>query len=432
MSSLSWEVSVATVPLEQGKGPTAAQSDAQSGAKTDPQNNPYAAGWQNVFRDPVVILLQHQISALSASLDDAYYLKFKEKDKDFKRPDDDAVLVTPSPDLPSQAIQAVKHSIDYWQRAVKWIPENTTKLRTDSGAAPGSAAWNKAMRMALTEQANIWQTLMTGQQSLRAYNLESMTQQILQDVMTEIQQNLQTDFGSGVQQAEKVANAIANEAKEALEVVGKNAVNGLETLVQSFVRSFWPLIVGAVVILILAAGLFVAVTMGMHQNALAIGASGGVGVTGILSALLGYLGLNRLNDNKAKQQQAIQDDQRAAKARVDTQTAASTKESAAAGAGNGSLLTRIEGAAQETGNMVLQAFQRGYEQMRIELEGLSRSVGVTYPLVEFCGSRFQLDGDAAFLTEIIWSGTERADEVKQVLRAAFGPLAMFIPLPADE
>jgi hypothetical protein len=39
---------------------------------------------------------------------------------------------------------------------------------------------------------------------------------------------------------------------------------------------------------------------------------------------------------------------------------------------------------------------------------------------------FQLKSDADFLTDIIWSGTQRAEEIKQVMRAAFGPLAMLI------
>ncbi len=53
-------------------------------------------------------------------MDNAYDLRHPEE----KRPDDDAVLATPNPDLPSQVIQAVKHSIGYWQRAVNWIAVN--------------------------------------------------------------------------------------------------------------------------------------------------------------------------------------------------------------------------------------------------------------------------------------------------------------------
>ena len=76
--------------------------------------------------------------------------------------------------------------------------------------------------------------------------------------------------------------------------------------------------------------------------------------------------------------------------------------------------------------MLLKAFERGYEQIRIELDGLNRSVAVAYPLVEFFGLTFQWQSEAAFLTNIIWSGAEREVEIKRVMRAAFGPLTLFI------
>jgi hypothetical protein len=91
-----------------------------------------------------------------------------------------------------------------------------------------------------------------------------------------------------------------------------------------------------------------------------------------------------------------------------------------------SLLTRIEGTAQETGKLVLDALERGYKQARIELDGLNRSVAVAYPLVEFFGLAFTLEADTAFLTEIIWSGRVREEEINRVVRAAFGSLAVFI------
>ena len=81
--------------------------------------------------------------------------------------------------------------------------------------------------------------------------------------------------------------------------------------------------------------------------------------------------------------------------------------------------------------MVLKAFERGYEQIRIELDGLNRSVAVAYPLIEFFGLTFRWQSEAVFLTNIIWSGMEREVEIKRVMRAAFGPLTLFISPSAE-
>jgi len=423
MSSLSWDVSVETVPLEQTDTFVQTQGNVASAAAIPATPNRYIQAWQEIFNDQVVILLQHQISAMSAALDAAYTLKHP----GVKQPDDRTMPLAPIPDLPSQVIQAVKSSIDYWQRAVKWIAANPNGLRPTGGNIPGSAAWNETMRMALTEQANVWQTLMTGKENLQAYGLESLTQQIMQDVMTDIQKSMTTDFASGVKQAEQAITELTKEAKDAIEVVSNNAAQSLEDLFKSCVKSVWPVlgIIAAVFVLIFA------LALAMPQNYAVTGAAGGVGLTGIVSATLGYLGLGNLAAKKAAQQTALTAGKDSAKSSVDDKAASSTATTKNAGAG-GTLLSRIEGAAQETGDMVMLAFERGYDQMRIELDGLSRSVAITYPLVEFCLAHFVLKSDKDLLTTIIWSGSERTEEIKQVLRAAFGPLAMLIPIPVDE
>src|SRR5205823_12002949 len=118
--------------------------------------------WQRVFRDQDLIRLQHQISALSTALDDAYY----DRHPGLKRPGSEDGLVHTNPDLPSEAIRAVKHSIDYWQRTVEWIADHHAaaikagKEGRQAWPGQGDMLWWKDMRLALTEQANIWQTLM--------------------------------------------------------------------------------------------------------------------------------------------------------------------------------------------------------------------------------------------------------------------------------
>src|SRR5207245_10533040 len=58
--------------------------------------------------------LQYAVAALTTALDEAYYRVHT----NIKPPSAGDALVTLNPDLPSQAISAVKRSLDYWQRTV--------------------------------------------------------------------------------------------------------------------------------------------------------------------------------------------------------------------------------------------------------------------------------------------------------------------------
>lgn len=411
LSAISWGIAATTVPLEQ-----------QAAGNQPPPTQAFVDAWKGVFRDQSVIRLQHQISALSSALDDSYYCQHKE----LKRSEDGAVGAI-NPDLPSQAIQAVKNSIDYWQRAVDWLSkeENQKKFRDPNIASAENqtslrdketSKWSGKLRLALSEQANIWQTLMTGQQTLRAYNMESVTHEIMKDVTNKIQQGLRQDFGAGVRQAEQLMKEMAKEVKDAIKVARETAVDGLEELFRSCRKYVW--LIGGVILLISIVLFSVALTHGLSDVMAKV--SGGVGISGVLSAVLGYLGLGRLQKVKATQQTAVANKHKDAEETVETQA------TTVVNAGDASLLARLEGAAQQTGKIVLEALERGYEQARIELDTLNRSVAVAYPLVEFFGLALTLQGDATFLTEIIWSGKAREEEIKRVVGAAFGPLAVFI------
>jgi hypothetical protein len=425
MSSLSWGIAVQIAPLEQKQqNTTTTQADsvpsqgdsAPSQDGDDPHSAEVIGKWQTVFRDQDVIRLQHQITALSSALDDEYYAKPNAP----KRPEEGAVLVAANPDLPSQAIQAVKRSLDYWQNTVKWmaVPDNLKSLRTS--VAPDAAHWGKSMRLALNEQSNIWQTLMTGQQSLRAYSMESITHDIMQDITVEIQKGLRTGFSESVQQAEKLAQALAKEASKAIQQARAAAVHGLDELLGlSKQRIYW--VVGGVILVALLLG-GIALAAGQNGNNSLGVFSGGATVSGVISAILGYFGLGKLQGAKEQRQAQVENAHEAAETKVSKQA----EGAADAGADGGGLLSRIEGAAGQAGSMIMKALTQGYEQARIELDGLGRSVAVAYPLVEFFGTSFQLGADASFLTEIIWSKMERNEEIARVTRAAFGPLAVFI------
>jgi hypothetical protein len=396
MSSLSWGIAVESAKLEQTK-------------ETDEEK--FVAAWRKIFSPQAVIRLQHQISALSSALDDQYNLQPNGKEQQpAAQPQPSTETDEPvalDPDLPSQSIQAVKHSLDYWQRAVEWIPDNLNQLR-DPQAREG-ATWSRDMRYALTEQANIWQTLMTRQQKLSAFNMESVTQKIMEDVTDEIQAGLQQGFGESVKQAEKLAQEMTRE----MNTIKQSAVAGLQTLLSSCSKYIW---IGIGVV----AFIFVVVLVLVWQAKISSTAGATSGISTLVTALAGLFGLNRLQIVKAKQETAVEDKHENAVSNV-------TSQAAAAPPASSSLLTRIEGAAEQAGKSLMDAFERGYKQARIELDELNRSVAVAYPLVEFFVLSFKLKSDAQFLTDIIWSDTDREEELKRIVRAAFGSLAVFIP-----
>lgn len=397
VSSFSWGIAAATESLEHDQTATE-------------QN--FIDAWKSIFRVQNVNRLQHQISALSSELDDAYYLEHP----DVKRVSANEVLVAPNPDLPSQSIRAVKNSIDYWQRTVEWIPKHVAQLR-DKGNTE-TAPWSKKLRLALAEQSNIWQTLLTGQQTLRAYNMESVTHQIMQEVTAQIQTSLRTDFYGSMQQARQTMKQVAGEVKEALDTAREIAVSGVETLFGSFKR--WLLII-VIIIVAIFVGLFLYSWADGNQQS-----NFGNLIGAAVSAVAGWLGLGSLRSEKAAQQTAIQAGASAAKSKVDSQAAAGATEAAGDGDGGSNFLTTVQGAAQQTGTIILKALERGYEQARIELDSLSRSVAVSYPLVEFFGINMTLEGDVSVLTDILWGEAQRDAEIERVTRAAFGPLSVFI------
>ena len=75
--------------------------------------------WQTTFDKPKIIHIQHQIAALTTALDDAHCILTGKPRPSVNIITDDTT--PPDPELPSMAIDAVKHSLDYWQRTVDWL-----------------------------------------------------------------------------------------------------------------------------------------------------------------------------------------------------------------------------------------------------------------------------------------------------------------------
>ena len=94
----------------------------------------------------------------------------------------------------------------------------------------------------------------------------------------------------------------------------------------------------------------------------------------------------------------------------------------------------METAAKDGGAQIIRIVERGYQQIRIELQSLSRSIAVSYPLVEIFVTQLKgdLKGEAGFLTKIIWSDGDEVEAVQRIASAAFGPLSVLLEPSAEQ
>ena len=218
LTSLSWNVSMATAPLEKALKPE---------QENDPKIKDYLkrkaqTTWMQAFNDRDINQIQYQINALCTSLDQAYYRVHP----DIKPVGADDPLTPLNPDLPSQAIQAVKHSLDYWQRTVTWIcssnetnqpalkpaldpssvgktikpaidsvpadAQNQKDATTGVSSPSQTMKWqlSKSLRTELIQQAIVWQSLILCQQSLKSFTMEKVTQRILDEFMQDLEKGI--------------------------------------------------------------------------------------------------------------------------------------------------------------------------------------------------------------------------------------------------
>jgi hypothetical protein len=415
LSMLSWDLSNKAVALEDD---SAAQS-AERAARL-------SAIWRDAFDESAISRTQHQISVLGTALDDAYYAR-----TGLPRPQAGADQGALDPALPHQAIQAVKRSLDYWQRAVEWFGE--------SAPAKGEGAiklWHN-LRLALIEQANIWQTLIIGHETLGSFTAENVTKQILQEVMVSFETVAQQ------QGLMETAEAVGREFNRVVEVASEQIQDTLTRIhdvahkeLSQLFRNFWPILAGIGVIVLL--GIVAVVVRLVQQHPFEL-----PDVTSLLASVAGAVGgfgLFRARQRNSESQTALDGEHGTAKTRVNDsigqiQSVANADPSGAATGlpaakttpGTG-LVARLENTFGTVSKAILDAFEKGYEQIRVDLAGLGYSVAVAHPLVEFFVLNISFENiraDYDFMMEIIWNHTDRKEEVMRVAYAAFGPLGMF-------
>src|SRR5262249_8352338 len=103
LATLSWNLTVRAAPLEDG-------GDA---ADLDTRTENLTSLWQTAFSVRDIASLQHQIAALAKVLDAAY------SDSNGSPAANGKVSPALNPALPSQSLQAVTRSIEYWRRSVE-------------------------------------------------------------------------------------------------------------------------------------------------------------------------------------------------------------------------------------------------------------------------------------------------------------------------
>ena len=422
MSSLSWGITTTIVPIENALNHTmnTDPSTSQAAKKDQALQQHLEQAWLKVFDERSIASIQHQISALSTAMDNAYYRVHP----DIARPNPNDPEERPDLALPSQTIQAITFSLDYWKRAVKLISnadsvqplpttpqtaaQNNGRPNTNAGTPPPggvskpvtipSMTWQSSsqLRLALVQQAEIWQPLLLRQQSLQDFTTQYVTQRILNDFMGSFEK------------------ATSQEIQDQIR------------------RYRIPLIIGGVVILLLL-GLFVLLLVVVPSLSQALVS----GFALVVGGIVGFFGtiVGRLSS-----------------------VFSPARSGAATAPDSASPMSAIPGLA---GAALVEAFQNGYKQILIEFDYLNHNVSITYPLVEYfilhsnqLAMRKANNAQAAtpakkstsqslanevttdagdlikdaydFLTQIAWTNQERADEIGRIARAAFGPIGAFV------
>ena len=377
LAALTWGVSVALVPLENSLQLTPAQQ--QNSALVDVLTNKVRNIWVNVFNERDVDSLQLRITALSKALDKIS----GSANKNTNQPGANGVPVSPDIRMPGQAIQAVSSSLEYWQRAVTQmcLPASTIRTvkplltptsatshpQTGNGEPLLPVNWGnsaKALRLALIKQSYVWRALILGQRDLQSFNIDSVSQKILNDFMQELE------------------HATSNEFRK----IRKRGINLFLII----------MIVGLIVLVLVIAGALVpqirALNNGQITNPLTLIVLLWGAAAAFVSSVMG-----KLSD----------------------------------------ALSRFGPA----GTAVAESFERGYEGILLEFDYLDHNVAVTYPLIEFFAlADFKVsvenpNGEKVvtaikdgydFLVYVFWTKEDREDEIKQVARAAFGPIGAFV------
>ncbi|HUX86660.1 MAG TPA: hypothetical protein VMW65_06635 [Chloroflexota bacterium] len=442
MAGLSWSVSANALPIEldippKENAPTSPSVTAvatpvdSSSAWTASQVSELArpsstsasqllrSVWQQAFEDQNISRLQHQILVLGKGLDDDYAA----------RSGQDLPAAEPSisldPSLPSRSLQTVTHCLDYWQRAVQWLNDPARS------SAVVTIPQLRQLRLALIEQANVWQALVLGQEDLRSYRGGNVIQQILQEVMSSFEE-IAAQQGI-VDAAADVGRELSLAVEEATVPI-KKAIGQIEQVARNEVLStflgVWPLLLILVAVGVLGIGAIV-LTVAQHPTASLDVAN----LPTVLATIFGGFGLWHVQRQRNASTTMLDSNSNAVQSQVDDALSTLKSKTSDAASTNGATSRQPQSLADRMGRVfgtetatVLKAFEDGYKQIQTDLADLGYAVSVAYPLVEYfvINPAFRtVRADYDFVIQILWDQTDRKAEVMRVAYAAFGPIGLF-------
>lgn len=428
LATLSWNTSVNAVLVE--------NQAAAKGADWGTLKGDMYQAWYKTFTDSNMVQVLHQITAMSTVLDDAYVRSTGKAPTPPSANAQDALLIRPDPARPSQVLQAVRESIEYWQRTVLWLGLPAEKdgqpvqIKGPDGRLVPAANkdllapedWQN-LRNALIEQSGIWFNLMTGQQDLRGFTIENITHQILDEALDQFRELAQKDLPAAAEQAIREVGEVLDSAKDSVVEIGRKATEAVTDGIKGVFKGVSPLLWGAVIISILIA-------LGLVGYILVTGNT--EAVMGLISsgatAVLSWLGIQR--GNKAESQSAgainqkIDEETQNQTTEIEQKTEAVQKKES----GGSGLSGLAGGALGQAGDFLLSAYDKGLQRIQIELQALNYSVAVAHPLVEYFirHKDIEVHEDFDFLTKVIWSSANREQQLKRVVTAAFGPISILL------
>jgi hypothetical protein len=453
LCTLSWGVALFVVPLENAL-------DALKNVNTDASRRQqivlmqklYSA-WQSVFNPRDIIHIQHQISALSSSMDGAYYrIKVaieNAQNQAYGSPYNPPYGPTnppygptnppygptkqpygpENPDedddcLPSNALHSIKHSLDYWQAAVVWIgspkaQETICRAHSmeysDDAPAVMSRELSCQLRIALIEQADVWQSLITGQQNLRSITTETVTESILSQFMQRCEQAFVAD--------------VTDDVKTEVEQVKKNT----EQLLWRN-RVLLTVLIGIAVIVLI---LFVAaeVIAFLPQSQFTNSWLGNAIIT-----LASFLGIGMVVHRTTQVQTPTTS--------ANTGQAAPQTSAFSSSVSSSNIVDSIRGFFVSSGTDIGDLFSACRRVIQQQYNDLNHNASVSYPLIEVfltnsqpqstkekeekkANSKpslydFGVNDSYNFLINVIWTNQDRAEEIQRIVQATFGPLGEMI------
>jgi len=437
LCTLSWGVALFVVPLENALDALKDDNtDAGHRQQKELMQKLYSA-WQSVFNPRDIIHIQHQISALSSAMDGAYYrikvANENAQNQSYSPPygPTNQPYGPMNPDeeddcLPGNALNSIKHSLDYWQAAVVWIggPKaqdticraHTVEYREDAPPMM-SQELSRQLRIALIEQADVWQSLITGQQNLRSITTEAVTESILSQFMQHCEKAFISD--------------VTDDVKTEVEQVKKNT----EQLLWRN-RVFFTVLIGIAVILLI---LFVAVEIiaFLPQSQFANSWLGNAIIT-----LASFLGVGMVV-HRTTQAQSFSTGANTNAGQPSPQT--STFNSFIS---SSNIVDSIRSFFVSSGTDIGDLFSACRREIQKQYATLNRNASVSYPLIEVFVTNsqpqstekkeekkenskpsrydFGMNNSYSFLTSVIWTNQDREEEIQRIVQATFGPLGEMI------